>query len=368
VTRLQYGERVTTPRRLFLHVGCPKTGTTFLQDTLWASRDRLATAGLLLPLRHFQDHFFVTLAVREQLDPGMDPPEAHNVLDRLSSELNQSTSPRVIISHELLAPATAEQAGRLRARLSDFEIHVIVTVRDLQRQIPAAWQQQIQQRGLASYDRFCAAVVDDDRETAYFWDRQDPVAVAERWRGDLPPDRIHVVTVPPPGADPELLMQRFCRVLDIEPADLNRDVSRPNESLGLPQAELLRRVNVALGDRLPHPRAGHSRIAKAYFARQVLAPQGGRRPVLPPDLADWCHDTSKRIVDGLAGAGYDVVGELTDLLPGTAADPVDLTVNDREMVEAAVEALAAVLDQRYRDVQRIGSLRARLRAATPGST
>jgi hypothetical protein len=364
----QYGERVTTPRRLFLHVGCPKTGTTFLQDTLWASRDRLAAAGLLLPLRHFQDHFFITLAVREQLDPGLDPPEAHDVLDRLSSELDQSTSPRVIISHELLAPATAEQAGRLRARLSDFETHVIVTVRDLQRQIPAAWQQQIQQRGVSSYDRFCAAVVDDDRETAYFWDRQDPVAVAERWRGDLPPNRVHVVTVPPSGADPELLLQRFCRVLDIEPANLNRDVSRPNESLGLAQAELLRRVNAALGDRLPHPRAGHSRIAKAYFARQVLAPQGGRRPVLPPDLADWCHDTSKRIVDGLAGAGYDVAGELTDLLPAMATDPVDLTVTDRELVEAAVEALADVLDQRYRDVQRIRSLRARRGAATPGST
>ena len=359
---------MTFPRRLFLHVGCPKTGTTFLQDTIWASRERLATTGLLLPLRHFQDHFFVTLAVREQLDPSLDSPEAHNVLERLLSDLDQSTSPRILVSHELLAPATAEQAGRLRARLSDFEIHVILTVRDLQRQIPAAWQQQIQQRGLVSYERFCAAVVDDDRQAAYFWDRQDPVAVAERWRGDLPPNRVHVVTVPPPGTDPELLLQRYCRVLGIEPADLNRDVSRPNESLGLAQAELLRRINVALGDRLPHPRAGHSRIAKAYFARQVLAPQGGRRPMLPTDLSDWCHDTSKRIVDGLAGAGYDIVGELTDLLPAMATDPVDLTVSDRELVEAAVDALADMLDQRHRDVQRIGSLRARLRVATPGST
>lgn len=359
--RPQYAERVTLPRRLFLHVGCPKTGTTFLQDTLWASRDRVADTGLLLPLRHFQDHFFVTLAVREQLDPELDSPKALDVLDRLSWELDQSTVPRVLVSHELLAPATVEQATRLRDRLSDFELHVIVTVRDLQRQIPAAWQQQIQQRGVVSYDGFCAAVVDDDRETAYFWDRQDPLAVAERWRGDLPPDRVHVVTVPPPGADPALLLQRFCRVLDLEPADLNRDVSRPNESLGLAQAELLRRVNVALGDRLPHPRAGHSRIAKAYFARQVLAPQGGRRPVLPPDLTDWCHDASKRIVDDLAGAGYDIVGELTDLLPSGATDPVDLTMTDPELVEAAVDALAAVLDQRYHDVQRIASLRARLR-------
>jgi hypothetical protein len=351
---------VTASRRLFLHVGCPKTGTTYLQGTFWASRDALAASGLWLPLRHFNDHFSVTLAVREQLDADMDSPEAHNVLDRLTADLEHVTSPRVLLSHELLAPATAEQAARLRSLLTGFELHIVLTVRDLQRQIPAAWQQQIQQRSLMPYERFLAAVVDDDRETAYFWDRQDPVAIAERWRGELPSNRVHIVTVPPRGADPDLLLRRFCQVVEVDPTVLDRSVSRPNESLGIVQAELLRRVNVALGDRLPHPRAGHSRIAKAYFARQVLAPQGGRRPVLPPYLAGWCRDASQQVVERLAAAGYDVVGDLADLMPDDAAERVDLAVSDSELAAAAVDALAAVLDQRHRDVRRLAAQRARL--------
>src|SRR5262245_31997435 len=110
----------------------------------------------------------------------------------------------------------------LRELLADFELHVILTVRDLQRQLPAAWQQQIQQRSVVTYDRFLTAVVDDDRETAYFWDRQDPGAIAERWRGDLAPDRVHIVTVPPPASDPDLLLQRFCGVVGIDPNRLER--------------------------------------------------------------------------------------------------------------------------------------------------
>jgi len=358
---------MSTARQLFLHVGCPKTGTTYLQDTLWASREVLAETGVHLPLRHLNDHFFITLAVREELDPDLDSPEAHNVLSRLVDDLDSSTAPRVLISHELLAPATADQAARLRELLADFELHVILTVRDLQRQLPAAWQQQIQQRSVVTYDRFLTAVVDDDRETAYFWDRQDPGAIAERWRGDLAPDRVHIVTVPPPASDPDLLLQRFCGVVGIDPDRLERDVSRPNESLGLVQAELLRRVNTALGDRLPHSRAGHSRIAKAYFARQVLAPQGGRRPVLPTEYDGWCRDKSEAMVGQLSAAAYDIVGDLSDLLPSQPAAQVDLTVTDDELLQSAVDALASVLDQRYRDVQRMAAQRTRIARLRAGA-
>lgn len=351
----------THSRRLYLHVGCPKTGTTYLQDTLWESREALAAAGLHLPLRDVKDHFYVSLAVREAVDPELDPPDAHHALQRLTDDLAQAETPRVLISHELFAPATAVQADRFRSLLSGYEVHVVLTVRDLLRQIPAAWQQQVQQRGLVSYEAFLDAVVADDAETAYFWDRQDAPAIAERWRGDLPPDRVHIVTVPPSGADQELLLERFCRVVETSPAVLARDVARRNESLGMVQAELLRRVNIALGDRLPHPRAGHGRTAKSYFARQVLVPQGGTRPELPVGLHEWCRETSERMIERLAGAGYDIAGDLDELRPTLPpTEPEGTVVTDAELVDSAVAALADVLEQRHQDVRRIGRQRERI--------
>ena len=89
----------THSRRLYLHVGCPKTGTTYLQDTFWESRKALATAGLHLPLRSVKDHFYVSLAVREAVDPELDPPDSHRALDRLTVDLAQAETPRVLISH-----------------------------------------------------------------------------------------------------------------------------------------------------------------------------------------------------------------------------------------------------------------------------
>jgi hypothetical protein len=352
---------VNAARRLYLHVGCPKTGTTFLQDTFWESRQALAAYGLYLPLRNLQDHFYLSLAVREQVVPELDPPEAHRVLDRLTDDMAHVKTPRVLISHELFAPATAEQAARFRSLLSGFEVHVVLTVRDLLRQIPAAWQQQIQQRGLVSYETFLDAVVADDAETAYFWDRQDAPAIAERWRGNLPPKRVHIVTVPPSGADQGLLLERFCRVVETDPAALDRDLARRNESLGVVQAELLRRVNIALGDRLPHPRAGHGRIAKGYFARQVLVPQGGVRPELPVRLFEWCCETSERMIERLAAGGYDIAGSLDELRPTTpSTEPTGAVVTDAALIDSAVAALADLLDQRQQDVRRIGRQRERI--------
>ena len=36
----------TGPRRVLLHIGLPKTGTTYLQQVVWGNRDRLQADGV----------------------------------------------------------------------------------------------------------------------------------------------------------------------------------------------------------------------------------------------------------------------------------------------------------------------------------
>ena len=43
--------------KVFLHIGEPKTGTTFIQQVMWGSRAELAAQGVVLPGHHPQDHF-----------------------------------------------------------------------------------------------------------------------------------------------------------------------------------------------------------------------------------------------------------------------------------------------------------------------
>lgn len=361
---------MTTARRCcYLHVGCPKTGTSFLQSVMWASREQLAEQGLELPLDGRSDHFHLTLALRGMLEETMDAPRAFTVLDRFQAALAQSRSPHVLISHESLAPATREQVGRLLGMLAAFEVHVVITARDLARQIPSGWQQRIQQRERMTYADFLTDVVERTPPAHDFWINQDLLDITSRWGAHVSPDRMHVVTVPPAGARPGLLLERFCSLLGIDPHSLQADTHRGNPSLGAVQAELLRRINVALGNRLPHPRAGYGRLGKRYLAGQVLAPQGGRPPTLPREYYEWCVRLSSEVVAELRRRGYDVVGDLAELVPVAVGDaaPVDAEVSEADVADAAARAMADMLEQRERDLNRIQALKERENSQVPGS-
>ena len=352
-------------RRVFLHVGCPKTGTTFLQSTLWRSRDRLLSAGFELPVDR-ASHFQLALAVRQQLIPDVDSPRALTAVDRMTEALRSSTS-SIVVSNEMLAGASREQADGLHRLLGetvgDAETHLVVTARDLARQVPAEWQQQIQHRRTISWSDFLESLVHGGDDTAYFLPAQDASDVARRWTDSLPPDRVHVVTVPRPSGPREQLLTRFCGVLGVDSELLSAATAVPNESLGLVAVELLRRVNVALGDRLPHPRSGYGRVGKRYFAQQVLAPLGGDRPTVPAQLRSWCLEQSDRIIETIAAAGYDVVGDLEELRPDFDSEPAPVPdVGDAEIAAYAIEALADLLEQRHQDLRLIDDLRARLKS------
>jgi len=334
-------------RRCVVHVGVPKSGTTYLQDLLWDSTVELREQGFRLPLRSVHDHFFLTLALRGRLDSLVDPPGAVEILDRFRRDLETPGTEHLIVSHELFAPVEAEAIDGFLDLLSDFEVHVVVTARDLARQIPAEWQQQTKTRAEQTYDTFLDEVVQHTAE--HFWSVQDVAAVAARWGRRLPPERVHVVTVPPPGESPDLLVTRFCSVVGLDPARLHRDQARSNRSLGYEQTELVRRINAALGDRLPHPRQGYNGNVKFWFAETVLAQQQPhQRLVLPAEHWEWCRTTSKAIVERLERAGYDVVGNLSDLVPGDTPDTAaPHGPSDTEVAAAAVEAIAWILDDRY---------------------
>lgn len=345
-------------RRCYVHVGTPKSGTSYLQSIVWASRDRLAEQGLELLLDGEPDQFYVSLALRGLLDERFDPPRAHTALERLKEQLSRVEAPRALFTHEWLAPCTPEETRRFRAMLAGFDVHVVVTARDLARQIPSHWQQSVQQRGQQTYSDFVDSVVRRDPSADDFWLNHDVADVAARWRADLPVDRVHVVTVPSAGAEQGLLLRRFCSLLQVDPSSMATDAAQSNPALGLVQAELLRRVTLALGDRLPHPRAGFGRLGKRFLGGQILTTQNGVPPRLPASLLDWCRDVSWDTVQKLREEGYDVVGDLDELVPVPSDDSIgEMEVTDADLAAAAVEAIAAMLDQRNRDLKRIESLR-----------
>ncbi len=332
-------------RRVFLHCGTAKSGTTFLQDLWWRHRDELRERGLLLPGTALRDHFHAAALVK-----GMDAiveelePAEREVWRRLVEETG-AWDGDVLISHEHFSDSSAEAAAAALADLSRAarEVHVVVTVRDLGRVLPSAWQQRVKQGARQPYGTFLAAVRrgEDDQK---FWRYQDVPAILGRWTAGVEPEHVHLVVVPPSGAPRDELWLRTAAVLGVDVDGLDTEPRLPNDSLGIVEAELLRRVNTVV------PRERRSvaltRLTKGSFARDLLAGSAPPEPfVLPTPHLDWVRERSEAMVATLRARSYDVVGDLDDLLPADARSgrtPEQAT--DAELLAAATTVVARMIE------------------------
>src|SRR3954468_18051532 len=151
------------PRRVLVHVGAPKTGTSFVQDVLWLNRESLAEQGILYPAHRFDAHFLAALDLMELHWGGLER-QAVGAWDRLADQV-RAWRGTAIVSHEILATASRTQVARALASLStgDTEIHVVLSARDLVRQIPAEWQENVKHRRMTPYAEFIDDLQDPRR-------------------------------------------------------------------------------------------------------------------------------------------------------------------------------------------------------------
>lgn len=344
---------------VFLHVGAPKTGTTYLQDVLWRNQSALQGDGLLYPGQRPADHFHAALDLRGVHFNGYDNPAVPGAWERICAQAREWHGPAVVISHELLAWASEEQAQQAVESLRPAEVHVVYTARDLVRQIPAVWQETVKNRRLVGFPRYLQSLREPEQPGPWgkgFWSAQDAVDVLRRWGAAVPAGRIHVVTVPPPGGPPGLLWERFAGLLGLDPARYDTDVPRSNVSLGRAEAEVLRRVNRTLGDEVDWPT--YEFLFKRGLAETVLARRsGGQKVTLPLRWHPWAVEQSERTVKGLREGGYDVVGDLEELLPQQPepesgqerdASPGDAPTHGAEP-QAQLDVAAEVIAQLVKD-------------------
>src|SRR4029078_6215098 len=102
-----------TSRRLYVHIGLPKTGTSFLQATLLHNREVLAEQGLDLVPPTKREAFELMLLVRNRYQPALDSASVQGSLDLFPTPLEKAPGSRALISQESLAAATPPQIRRL---------------------------------------------------------------------------------------------------------------------------------------------------------------------------------------------------------------------------------------------------------------
>ncbi len=334
-------------RRVFFHIGGPKSGTTFLQAVMWGNRDVLRQQGVLFPGDRWLDRVWATNVLRETSNVPHEM--ARTSWDRIVAQ-TQSFDGTVVISHEFFAAATREQARRAIAALAPAEVHVVYTARDYVRQVPALWQEQVKFRLSTPLSEYDPEPLTARPARHFSWRTLDVVDALDRWGSDLPPGHVHVVTVPPAGSPPGLLWERFSTLCGIDPASCDTDLGSPNESLGVVEAELMRRLNPRISDEIRGPREVPVWV-RDYLGHTVLVPRGRERFSVGPQRAEELREKSREAVRQIEAAGYDVVGDLKELIPPeglpSLRQPDD--ISEGELLDAALDSMAVML-KNYRDV------------------
>jgi hypothetical protein len=129
--------------RVVLHVGAMKSGTTYLQYRLLGNTDVLAEQGVLFPRVGNKGH---TAAVQDALGrlPDGVAPEARAGLWAGLCQSAAEWPGTVVVSAEVLAAANVANIRRVVESFAPAEVEVVLTARDLTRNIPAMWQESLQ--------------------------------------------------------------------------------------------------------------------------------------------------------------------------------------------------------------------------------
>ena len=333
-----------------LHIGPHKTGTTAIQGALDLARGRLAEHGVIYagaarqPMR-------ATLAVtgRPAMLGEAQPDMAY--WDRLVQSIRAAGDQRVVISSEFFADGDDEAARRVVADLGGPRVHVVVTLRPLDRVMPSQWQQFVQNGFCTPYLEYLDRILrQPDQPTPRFWLRHRHDKLVARWAAAAGAQNVTVIVVD--GSDRLALLRTFDSLLGLPAGFLVPEDDVVNRSLTLAETEIVRQLNEEF-KRREWPGASYARFVRYGAVKQMKArrPLPGEPQITTPVWAlERVAEISAEMTRNIAALGVRVVGDLSALRcpPPPVREPEagagDELADSVIPVEAAAQAvLGAIL-------------------------
>jgi hypothetical protein len=331
--------------RVILHVGAMKTGTSFIQKRLSQNVDALRAQGVLVPGRAWNDQVLAVSEVLERRRQGLG--ERAGKWAWLVDEI-AAWPGTAVVSMEFLGQAGPQKIRRVVDSFEGADLQVLLGVRDLNRTIPAMWQEALKNSKSWTWEEYVEGVRRERGPAGkQFWREQSASLMARRWVEAVGLDHFALMTVPPPGAAPDVLWERFCSVAGIEPGSCP-PVAPANESLGAASALLLQRVNAVLEEADVEWR-GYLKHVKHGLAKKVLAPHRAEEEPLGLAVSPWVQQRSRVMVRRLKKLGVRVVGDLSELEPVDVPGVEASSVTEGQQLDAAVAGLVGLLERQIHD-------------------
>ncbi len=333
------------PGGILLHIGVHKTGTTAIQDAFATNREVLRGLGVSYPGTGQAHRNIASSAMQRPL--GWRTKGAHRPDPKLWDDFVQQAlqfDGITVCSSEFFAESSTEVATRIIERIGKENVHVVITLRNFAKILPSAWQQILKSGYEFGYIHWLTHVLtatDLEPKAQVFWDRHRHDEVVTRWANILGKDQVTVVVVD--DSDRESIYRDFEFLTNLPAATLtNNRLLSLNRSMTLAEAELLRRINVAVGGGKgwkPYTDEVHDGLIKGLVEGRVPDPSEARLQT-PQWALDLAAEHAGRYVNAIRSSGVNVMGNL-NLLSEHLSGPSD--VRDGEVTDLPVNAGVAAL-------------------------
>lgn len=341
----QVKESHLRPGGILLHIGVHKTGTTTIQDAFAHNRTELKSLGVSYPGTGQAHRNVASSAMQRPL--GWRTAGAHlpdpQLWENFVHEAEQFDG-ITVCSSEFFAESTPEIAQRIIDRIGVENVHVVITLRNFAKILPSAWQQILKSGYEFGYIHWLNNVLGTDPlepKSEVFWNRHRHDEVVTRWANIVGKQRVTVVVVD--DIDRESIYRDFESLTGLPAGTLlkNRSTSL-NRSLTRAEAELLRRVNEAVGGGKgwkPYSDEVHDGLIKGMVEGRV--PDANEPKLQTPQWAlDRAAEYAATYVEAIRASGVNVLGDL-NLLRAHLAGPVE--VNDADSTDLPISAAVAAI-------------------------
>ncbi len=315
-------------KRLVIHAGFLKTGTTALQASMNLKQKALLEQGVFYPkvvdarIAVEADHHFAALALigkpegwrDEEAEDDFEPIETWN---ELCKDLNgyKGTS---IFSSEMLCELQIPQIQKVRDETKADEKDVIFTIRPLVKILPSAYQQKIKFGQIkVSYEKWLEQVFDPNRDNSaaqQFWLRHDYPEVLKRWIEVFTNE--HVGLVVADENNREFLFDTFNSLLKLKPGTLKQFKNvGTNRSLTIDEGALLMEVNRLYRK---HRDWTDYKIFIREGAAKFLTDSENKNPdarklVTPQWAIDAAQEVTRKHIQQINDLGIRIIGDLDSL-------------------------------------------------------
>jgi hypothetical protein len=231
-------------KRVVLHIGTPKTGTTSVQWSFKQSREMLASLGILYPSaglsadpHEFAHHPLVRAARKKIIAPW----------NALLAEIAASPCDTVVVSSEEMTALDAKSIEFVRDALKGMDLSVVVYLREQVDYIESMYNQVIKTaKDTRTRERF----LNDFLAT----EAADYLQLLDRWTANLKPSKTAIRIYQASSLHNGDIIDDFCELLAVPAERMQRPAKKLNSGVNNKYLELLRQVNsldVSIGEKNP---------------------------------------------------------------------------------------------------------------------